>query len=289
MTELDTLIVGATGTVGQLVTSGLLEQGLPVRAATREPGRYPGTALARPVAFDLERPETFAPALAGVGRVLLMARPGDDAPERCAGPLVDAMRSAGVEHVVDLSAMGAEQQPSFGVRRVECLLEDSGLAFTHLRPNWFMQVFTAGPIAEGLRRTGVLRLPAGAAKISYVDARDVAAAAVVTLTQPGHRGAAYTLTGPEALDHAAIADALGVTYEPLDEAVARAGLVAALGERWAERVLGFYRLVRAGSCAPVSPDVPVLLGRPARSFAAFAAEVRASLIETPLWPPITQA
>lgn len=266
-----TLVLGSTGLIGGHVAAGLRARGLPVRAATRRPTRP------EEVLLDLERPETFPAALDGVTRLFLVARPGDDHPERLAIPLIEAAVAAGVRRVAHLSALGAESDPAFGLRKVELALDASGLEVTHLRPNFFMQVFTAGPLHAALQATGALRLPAGHARISYVDGRDVAEAAVAALCEPGHAGRGYALTGPASLDHHRIAALIGaacgrpVRYVALDEDAARAQLLAGgLDAPRVERLLGFYRRVRAGDVAPVSPALPALLGRPATAFDDFA-------------------
>jgi uncharacterized protein YbjT (DUF2867 family) len=229
------------------------------------------------VEFDFERPETFAAALDGVDRVFLIARPGDDHADRVALPLIDEIVRKGVRHVVNLSAMGAETREDFALRKIERYLEDSGVGFTHLRPNFFMQVFSTGPLLMDIRSTGAIHIPAADAKLSYIDARDIASVAAATLTEQGHAGKAYTLTGGQALDHndiaRAISDAAGKTigYVAISQEAARAGLAGVgLSPARIERLLGFYRLVRQGFCSPVSSDVETVLGRPPISFAQFA-------------------
>ncbi|WNG51537.1 SDR family oxidoreductase [Archangium minus] len=283
------LIIGATGAVGRELLARLETSGEEVLAASRHPAGAASEVQtrARFVTFDLERPETFAPALDGVDRVFLIARPGDEHADRLALPLIDEMKRRGVRHVVNLSAMGAELRSGFALRKVELYLEDSGIGFTHLRPNWFMQVFSSGTLLAGLRATGEIRIPAGHAKISYIDVRDIASVAALALTEPGHRGKAYTLTGDEALDTTEVAQLLShaaqrpLRYVPLSEDEARSTLRAAgFPDEWVERLIQFYRFVREGFCAPVSPDVRTVLGRPARTFAAFARE-HASLWAAP--------
>jgi hypothetical protein len=107
-----------------------------VRAATREPeaARRGSNSAAEFVEFDFERPLTFAPALDRVDRVFLIARPGDEDPDRVASSLIDEMKRQGVRHV-NLSAMGIETRDGIGLRRPELYLGDSGSGFTHLRPN----------------------------------------------------------------------------------------------------------------------------------------------------------
>lgn len=275
------LVLGATGTVGRPLLTELIAQDATVRGATRDPLR---AAAINPnpewTEFDFQRPATFAPALADVERVFLISRPGDDAADRFAVPFIDALRTAGVQHVVNLSAMGAEQQPEFSIRRVELLLEASGIPFTHLRPNFFMQIHAAGALCQSIRQARRLALPAADALLSFIDARDVAAVAAHVLHDPSaHAGHAYTLTGPQALDyhqvaaHVSAAAGQRVGYVPIDDDAMRTMLQSAhLPERQIVRLLGMYRLVRAGACAPVSHNVEALLGRPAIRFEAFATD-----------------
>jgi len=279
------LVIGATGTVGALLVKELEVKGESVRAATREPAAYEHRSHARTkyVRFDLERPETFPAALEGVERVFLIARPGDDDADRVAAPLIERMKRQGVQHVVNLSAMGTEMQPESALSKVERRVEDSGFSFTHLRPNWFMQIFSGGPLLAQILSTGAIHVPAAGAKISFVDARDVAAVAAVALRGEEHAGKAYTLTGALALDHDEVAriisEASGKTvrYLPVSEETTRRSLRAAgfPGAR-IERLIGFYRLVREGFCEPVSGDIALVLERTPTSFATFAEDSAAS-------------
>jgi uncharacterized protein YbjT (DUF2867 family) len=191
--------------------------------------------------------------------------------------LIDEMKRQGVQHVVNLTAMGTELRPEFTLRKLELHLEASGIAFTHLRPNWFMQIFAGGGLLAGVLATGTIRVPAADARISFIDARDVAAVAAATLTEPGHLGKAYTLTGGAALDHGAVAREIAaaanrsVHYQTLTEDEARAGLAASgFSPERIERLIQFYRLVRQGGCASVSDDVQNILGRSPFSFGHFA-------------------
>lgn len=263
------LVMGATGLVGGGVGRELRARGVPFRVASRSAA----------VPFDLTDASTFGRALEGIEKVFLIARPGDDEPHVVAAPLLSAMRAAGVRHVVNLTAFGAELRPTFGLRLLELALEGSGLAWTHLRPNWFMQIFDVPPLGPILRTTGRLALPAGDARVSFVDARDVSAVAAAALLDPGFQGRALSLTGPEALDHDAAVRAIGAAagttmrYHPQTEEEARAALAAAgFASARIERLIGFYRLVRSGLASPVTPDVEHALGRPPRGFRAFAAD-----------------
>jgi uncharacterized protein YbjT (DUF2867 family) len=279
------LIIGATGRVGMELVRLLTEKGEVVRAATRSPSMASGKLPGSPeyVEFDFDRPETFAPALGGVAKVFLMARPGDNYADKVAIPFVELTKKEGVELIVNLTAMGVEQDDSFMLRVLEKYIEASGVPYVHLRPNWFMQNFDSGPMMADIRATGGLHLPASDAKLSFIDVRDIAAVGLATLTDPCHAGNAYTLTGGEALNHYEVVDILSdttgkqITYVPLSEEIActaltKAGVPDGLIERWKN----FYRKVRQGLCATVTPDVESILGRPAITFERYAKDHAAS-------------
>ena len=279
------LVIGATGRVGSELVKLFIWNGESVRVATRNPSkvssRFQNTVDI--VEFDYDRPQTFAPALAGVGKVFLTVRPGDNHSDKAAMPLIDIAMKARVQHIVDVTAMGVEQDETFMLRILEKYIEASGIAYTHLRPNWFMQNFDSGPMFSDIKATGALHLPAADASISFVDVRDIAAVGFTALTEPHHSGRAYTLTGKESLNYFQVVEKLShvagkkISYMPITENIARetlmkAGIPVDLIERWTD----FYRKVRQGLCSPVSPDVESVLKRSPISFDQYANDYAAS-------------
>ncbi len=279
------LITGATGKVGGELVRLLTENEEIVRAATRSPSAASEKLprFAEVVEFDFDRPETFAPALKGVTKVFLIARPGDNHADKVAMPFIDLAKKEGVRLIVNLTAMGVEQDDSFTLRILEKYVEASGIPYVHLRPNWFMQNFNSGPMLADISATGGLHLPASDAKLSFIDIRDIAAVGLAALTEPSHTGKAYTLTGGEALDHYEVVGILShaankmINYVPLTEEVAcaalnKAGVARDLIDRWTD----FYRKVREGLCASVTLDVESVLGRSATTFEQYAKDHAAS-------------
>jgi uncharacterized protein YbjT (DUF2867 family) len=275
------LVTGATGKVGSELINLLIEKGETVRAATRNPVsaslNFPGNV--ETVEFNYDEPETFAPSLKGIDKVFLIARPGDNESDKAAAPFIDEMKNQGIQHIVNLTAMGVETDENFMLRKLENYIEDSGISYTRLRPNWFMQNFNSGPMYMDMQTTGALHLPASDAKLSFIDIRDIAAVGAAALTEQGHEGKAYTLTGGEALDHFQAIEKINtasgreITYVPISEEIARslldkAGVEIEQIERWTE----FFRKVRAGFCAPVSNDIELILGRPPITFDKYAAD-----------------
>jgi uncharacterized protein YbjT (DUF2867 family) len=273
------LVLGASGLVGGLVWQHLLQDGLDAWGATRRP------VSERHVALDLLEPASFAAALRGVTTVMLVSRPGDEDAHRLAQPFVEAMRQAGVSRVVVLSALGAERRPEFSLRKVEQLVEESGLAWTHVRPNFFMQMLALPPLSCEIAGRGTLSLPLDDAAVAYVDAHDVAAVVHRAWVDASLSGRALAVNGPRAWSHEqlmeVLSSALGreLRYVPLSEDAARELMTArGLQPRQAQRVLAFYRLIRAGFCEAADDAVAALLSRPLSRWEGFVERQRAA------WP-----
>jgi len=270
------LVVGATGTVGRRLVRRLVNRGSSVRAATRSPASYDGPARAEGVRFDYLEPETWTKALRGARRAFVLVPPDMAAYDQLV-PFLDTAVDAELDHIVLMTAMGVDEAPDdMPLRRAERDLLEGPASTTILRPNWFMQNFTT-VWRDMIEADGVMRLPAGDAATSFVDAEDIAAVAERALIEDGHAGAAYTLTGPEALTYNEAASILTdgwsreVRYEPIGDEEAHALLTGAgLDTNYAEMLIGLFQDVRAGHAEPVTTGVQTVTGRPPRSLDAFA-------------------
>ncbi|MDQ3135279.1 MAG: SDR family oxidoreductase [Acidobacteriota bacterium] len=194
------LVTGATGKSGSEIVKQLSEAGAPVRALVRNSQKAAGlSALAgvEIVEGDLDKPDSLDAALRGVERALLLSAAEPRSVE-LQGNFIEAARRAGLKHVVKFSGIGADENLPGGFLKwhgqIERQLRESGIPHTNLRPNVFMQELLN---SWGGQRT--IYLPMGDAKLSLVDIRDIAAVAVKTLTENGHAGQSYVITGPEAL------------------------------------------------------------------------------------------
>jgi len=271
------LVTGATGTVGSVVAAELTERDEPVKAATRDPEGADLAAGTTPTEFDFDRPETWGPALSGVDRLFVVRPPTATRVGQSLLPFLDAAERTGVEHAVVLSVLGAERNPLLPHRRVERHVERSGMAHTHLRASFFMQNFAEVHLADV--RDGRIVVPAGDGETSFVDARDVGAVGAAALAEPGHRGRAYDLTGPEALDYraaaAVFAAVLGrpVRYvDPSIPAFLRHELGRGRSLGFALTMTGIYTTARLGLAGRVTDDVERALERPPRDLATFVAD-----------------
>ncbi|MEX2466000.1 MAG: SDR family oxidoreductase [Gemmatimonadota bacterium] len=273
------LVTGATGIVGSELVRLLVQDGIEVKAGTRSPDRArdlfdPGVEV---VELDYRQPATFDAAVEWADRVFLQPPPFDPHAYDTLAPLLDWAVQAGTEHVVTLSAMGMEVRGDLPIRRLEKHVASLGVDYTFLRPNLLMQNFRRDFLGDRIRRTGKFAMPVGDAAISMVDGRDVAAVAAVALTGTEHMGHAYTLTGPEAITHQEMASVLSevsgrdVRFESCSDQDMLGWLI---GAGWSPQIAGvvisLYQSVRAGVRAAVTKDVERVLGKPARSFRAFA-------------------
>lgn len=287
------LVTGATGMTGGELVRQLAAASVPVRAFVRDAAKAAPLRLAGVEVFvgDLRQPETFAAALTGADRLFLLT-PAEPHQVEQQGRAVDAAQRAGVRHVVKLSALGAALDSPVSLGRwhaqTERQIEQSGMAWTHLRPHFFMQN-TLG-FAPSIIATGRFYAPLRDGRIGLVDVRDVAAVAARVLTTAGHEGKAYDITGPEALSFhdlaARIAAAAGrpVTYVDVPPGEAEKTMIAAGMPAWmADALVGLYGIFAAGHASATTQVVEEITGAPARTFTAFVQEH--AHVFTPAPPP----
>jgi uncharacterized protein YbjT (DUF2867 family) len=231
------------------------------------------------VELDYHQAATFDAAVEWSDRIFLQPAPFDDDAHETLAPLLDWAVQAGIDHVVAMSAMGMDIRDDLPLARLERHVQSLGVAYTLLRPNVFMQNFSSGFLGDRIRRRGSFSMPVGDSCVSLVDGRDVAAVAAAALTSHEHDEKVYTLTGPQALTHAEIADVISsvsgrkVEFETCSDEDMLGWLT---GSGWRSEVAGaviaLYQSIRDGVRATVTSDVQEVLGRPPITFRHFAAE-----------------
>jgi uncharacterized protein YbjT (DUF2867 family) len=272
-----TLVIGANGTVGSELARLLQAQGQTVRRATSKAA--PG---AGEVHLDLAAGTGLQAALDGADQAFLMAPPGHTDQDRLLVPVIDAVRERRLRKVVLMTAMGANADPAIPFRKAELHLEGSGLPYNIIRPNWFMQNFNSFWVA-GIRAQGRILLPAGTARGSFIDARDIAAVAAVLLTGERFANRDFDLTGEEALDHDEVAAILSrvagraIAYQEIaPQAMLEQLLAAGLPRNYAEFMLVILDAFKAGHAARITDAVRSITGRAPIAFAQYAREHRAA-------------
>jgi len=273
------LVTGATGNTGGPLIKLLGERDVPVRAMVRSQAdreRFAGTPVEVVVA-DFDDQDGVAAALTGVARAYLVT-PSSERAQAQQERFVELAANAGVRQLVKLSQLAADEASPVRFLRyhaaVERRIRELGIEFTFLRPNLFFQGLLAmsGPIREQSR----FFAPIGDARISAVDVRDIAAVAATALTESGHDGATYTITGPAALTHTEIAEAIGavvgreITFVDVPPETFADGLRGVLPDWQVAGLLEDYAHYHRGEAGEVLPTVEKVTGHPPRTVAEFA-------------------
>ena len=280
------LVTGATGNNGTEIVKRLAMARVQVRAMVRNRERASAIALPRVevVEGDFDRPATLLSALAGVERAFLLTNSSERAQSQQIA-FIDAARQSGVAHIVKLSQFGAEAHSPVRFLRyhaaVEAALQASGIAYTLLRPNLFMQGLLN--FRSTIATQNAFYAAAGEAKVSAVDVRDIAEVAVAALTESGHEGKLYELTGPQALTHAEMAEGLSralgrqVAFVDIPPEAMREALLGFGVPVWqADGLIEDYAHYRRGEAAAVTSGVRDATGNAPRGFEEFARDYAAT-------------
>lgn len=274
-------VSGATGNTGGEVVKKLIEKGIPVRAGIHsEQKATPLKDLgAEVVSVDFKDTKSIVAALDGVEKAYSVSPLVPNMAELGVN-FVKAAKQAGVKYIARASGLGADSPQAITIgrwhREVEKAVEDSGIAYTLIRPNSFMQNYITYA-SHTIKTQNSFYLPQGEGKISLIDVRDIAAVIVEVLTESGHEGKAYGLTGPEAISNYQVAKILSkiigrtINYVDVPEEVARQNMKGAgMPEAIVEGLLELSAIIKAGYVATISPAVNQVIDRKPISFERFA-------------------
>lgn len=271
----DILVLGGTGKVGRRLARHLRDTGRKVRKASRS---------GCDVRVDLDDPETWAPALDGITAAYLVEPDLQaclDGRGHIPGFVAEAV-SAGVRRLVLLSAPGAETDESLPLWSAERAVRGSGVDWTILQPTWFAQNFSEAMFLPGVL-SGTLSPPTGDGRVPFVDAEDIAEVAASALTEDGHSGQVYELTGPRSIGFGEAADLIAratgrtIRYVDVDPEVYVEQQVAAGVPAGAARLLAdLLSAVRDGHGAELADGVQRALDRPPRPFENYVTETAAA-------------
>jgi len=212
------LITGPTGTVGKSVLENLSEREheLEIFAGVRNKKKSSEllkTFRAKPVQFDFTELNTFTPALAQMDMIFLLRPPQLADVNTYFKPLIEIAAKTQIKHIVFLSVQGVQRSKWIPHHQIETLIKNSGVAYTFLRPAYFMQNFTT-LLRRDLVEHQRIYLPAGKAKFTLIDVKDLGAVAAQILVSPErHIGEAYDLTNEELLTFGDMADKLSIGLE----------------------------------------------------------------------------
>ena len=274
------LVTGATGSNGTEIIKRLSAQNIQVRAMVRNLDRAKEIALpnVEVVEGNFDHPETLLEALTEVGRAFLLTNSTERA-EAQQLAFVDAARQSSVKHIVKLSQFAADAHSPVRFLRyhaaVEAAIQASGMTYTFLRPNLFMQGLLS--FRSTITSQNAFYAAIGDAKVSVVDVRDIADVVVAALTEAGHEGKIYDLTGPQALTHTEMAEYLSAALkrqiafvdippEQMREAMAGFGMPA-----WqADGLIEDYAHYRRNEAAAIASGIEDATGQAPRQLEEFA-------------------
>jgi uncharacterized protein YbjT (DUF2867 family) len=288
------LVTGGTGTVGREVVKQLaaisFSSGYSVRAAVHSKNksdqlRQLGSKGVEIVDLDYTRQETVAHALNYVEKIFLQTLPTPNVANTSSNIINEAKKN-GVKYIVKLSAMGAKPEHKSTILRLhgeeEKIIEDSGIPYTFLRPPAFMQNFVT-QFGHTIKTQNAFYAPAGDAKMSFIDSRDIAAitAEILTKNNSGssrqHENKAYDITGPDALSYGQEADILSseagkkISYMNITEEDARKGMKqTGMGDWFIEIMMELFRIIREGYGSETTSVVQDITGRKPIPFSQFA-------------------
>lgn len=273
------VVTGATGNIGKALVEQLAASGAKYRVVARDPAKASKSG-GEVVKGDLSDPKSLEAAFKGADELFLLAAAGPDM-SKMEKNAIDAAKKAGVKHVVLLSTAGADEKSPVKLAQwhaaSEKALKDSGLKWTILQPNYFMQnLFSSAPTIKG---DGAFYAPLNDGKVAMVDARDIAAVAAKALTTGGHEGKTYYVSGPAALPFADLAaiftKKLGKTVKYVNVPPAdfkKSLLSAGIPEWFASDFVALYGAFAQNYGAQVSTTVKDVTGKPARDVESFIGE-----------------
>jgi uncharacterized protein YbjT (DUF2867 family) len=280
-------ITGAGGTVGSEVMEQLKAAKMPFRAAFHskakaDAARKQGVPA---VVMDYSSPGTMDTAFRGCDKLFLV---GPTLPDQTELELhaVQAAKAADVKHIVKLSVLRAnEENFDFAKvhRPVEKVIETSGMKWTFLRCNSFMQNIV-NYMGDTIRSDGSFYSAVGAARISHVDVRDIAEMAVCALTEPGHEGKVYNLTGPEALTYDEMARKLSkelgrsISHISIPPTDLKNGMLAqGMPEEVVSWLVDLERFYRDDNASIIANDIKKVTGHEPRHFSEYVHDYASSL------------
>ncbi|MDN5845867.1 MAG: SDR family oxidoreductase [Candidatus Nitrosocosmicus sp.] len=281
------LVTGATGTVGSEVVKQLSKNALSynIKAgvhSVENANKIQQYDRVEAILIDYDKQEGLQVAFKGTDKLFLLTHPSSKSAEHESNLVSEAKRS-GISHIVKQSIMGADLEADVEAmrlhRQAEKAIEESGISYTFLRPNEFMQGFInfQGPT---IRNHNAFYIPAENAKVSIVDARDIASIAVKSLMDSNrHYNKTYLITGPEALSYHQAAEILSnatskkIQYVNISDEKAREAMKEAGLDDWLiNTILDLYSYFRKGYASQVASAVEEVTGKKPIAFAQFAKE-----------------
>lgn len=272
------LITGGTGNIGKYVIDELLEMNRDIRVAVRDITQAEQVFKDKNVElvdFDFLDDMTFDNALEGIEGIFLMRPPNLANPEKDMFPFLHAAKEKGVKKIVFVSLLGVEKNPVVPHRKIENIIKELGINYVFLRPSFFMQNLNSNH-REEIKERNELFIPAGKSKTSFIDTRDIAKAAAITLVEKKYKNQGITLTGKTAIDYYEVADIMSRVLDRKIE-YKNPGLLKFRKERikrgtpkeFANVMMFLYLMTKIGTAKSITDDLEKIVGKEPISFEGY--------------------
>jgi uncharacterized protein YbjT (DUF2867 family) len=279
------LVTGATGTVGSEVVNQLsnVKSDFKIKAAihsVEDTRKIQNFQRVEPIQMDYDTREGLQEAFNEADKVFLLTHASPKSAVHETNLIAEAKKS-GIRHIVKQSIMGADLEADVEAMRLhrqsEKMIEESGIPYTFLRPNEFMQGFINFQ-GSSIKNNGAFYIPAEDSKVSFVDARDIASVAVEALVGgEEHYNKTYMITGSEALSYYQAAETLSnatgkkIDYVNISDEDARGAMKEVGLDDWLINTISdLYIYFRKGYASHISPAIEEVTGKKPKTFAQFA-------------------
>lgn len=285
MTKQTILVLGATGNIGfPLIQNLSQDPEIQIIAGLRDVPKEKARFAAYPTVmvryFDFLDPASFTPCLTGVDKVFFVRPPQLAEPQKDMYPFLEYLKTCGIKQVVFVSLIGVDKNPVTPHHKIEKKILELDLPYTFIRPSFFMQNLNTTHQYD-IQKEHDLFIPAGNAKTSFIDTRDIGAVAAACLTSPDYLGQKLEITGAEALTYQEISqimtEVLGtpIRYsKPGLLKFRRTMLKRGTPKEFVNVMVMLYLITQLGNAKAVTDTLPKILGRPATSFRQFVIDHR---------------
>ncbi|MAF90241.1 MAG: nucleoside-diphosphate sugar epimerase [Bdellovibrionaceae bacterium] len=274
------LVIGSNGTVGQEIVNQLRAKAEPLKLATSK-----SPSSNEYVQLNLSTGEGLDSAFEGVDRAFLLSPPGFADQYSLLSPAIAKAKEKALKKVVLMTAMGADADENSAFRRAELELIQSGMDYNIIRPNWFFQNFNTFWLHDLLEERKI-KLPAGDAKVSFIDSRDISSVAVKLLTTDEFVNKEFNLTGPESINHREVADAIEneigetVEYKEVEPQVLGDVLLnVGLPKDYVDFMLLIFGYLKEGYNSQITNSVEEIIGRKPISLNQYVADNKKSWLK----------
>lgn len=274
------LVTGASGNIGKYVVDELILLKKDIKAAVHNTEKaktiFKDKEDVELVKFDFLDKKTFDKALEGVRAIFLVRPPNLADPQKDMLPFLKTAKEKGIEKIVFVSLLGVEKNPIVPHRKIENMIKELRIPYVFLRPSFFMQNLNTNH-REEIKERNELYIPAGRSKTSFIDTRDIAKAAAISLLDDKYKNTAITLTGKDAIDYDEVSKVLSEVLERKIE-YKNPSLLRFRKERikrgtpkeFANVMTLLYLMTKLGTAKDITDDLEKLIGREPISFKQYA-------------------